>query len=619
MANAFPEAPNAQSSPLPGHFPFDPTTLRSNESAGDPTVQQRLEPAVDSSGQHPFETSSAASGQHPFETSSAASGQHPFGTSSAPSICEPVESAIDHSTDPSIVPLVEMPAPYEALSDGELHAKVRRLTAHSNIALADLLVHLGEVERRGIHRERACASLYTYLVYELRMSEDAAYRRAKAARIVREHPDLRDVIARGELHLTGLLMVAPYLGGERHAEVLARARFRTKREISRLVAELDPKAPVAPRIVPLAPALPRRARNIQEALAGYYRILPEGDRPADWIGPADAAAMSSCGSGRMATNDGGALRTAKDDAETKSVDGASGTAAANGASGTMAASCDTADDALTAAEEALAGAWDVRRGAPPDRPLNYEVRFTASQEYVDLLDEALGLLGGPRSASRLPDVQLRALRELVERLRKKKRGAASAPGRGSETKRETNDEPRPAPGRGSEAKRETNDEPRPAPARGSETESETNDAARPALEKRSDTERKRSDATRAETKQSSDDLSDAPRPAPERDQPADEWEVPRPEDDTAGTRYITAETRGLVWDRDGSRCAYVDERGRRCEETHWLEVHHRRAYAQGGSNADGNLELRCRAHNDLAAEHDFGRAHMDRMRDKNVE
>ena len=144
-------------------------------------------------------------------------------------------------------------ASFETLSDAELHVTVRRLTARSNIALADLLLHLGEVEARGVHRSRACASLYTYCIYELRMSEDVAFRRAKAARIVREHPDLRDVLARGELHLTGLLAIAPYLGGERHAEIVERARFRSKREIARLVAELDPKPPVAPQIVPLGP------------------------------------------------------------------------------------------------------------------------------------------------------------------------------------------------------------------------------------------------------------------------------------------------------------------------------------------------------------------------------
>src|SRR5690606_13307016 len=72
------------------------------------------------------------------------------------------------------------------VSDGELHLGTRRLVGRSNQILAALLAHLGEIEARGIHRERCCASLHTYLVYELRMSEDAAFRRARAARLCRE-------------------------------------------------------------------------------------------------------------------------------------------------------------------------------------------------------------------------------------------------------------------------------------------------------------------------------------------------------------------------------------------------------------------------------------------------
>lgn len=48
-----------------------------------------------------------------------------------------------------------------SISDDDLFVTVQRLTARSNVALADLLAHLGEVERRGMHRLRACASLYT--------------------------------------------------------------------------------------------------------------------------------------------------------------------------------------------------------------------------------------------------------------------------------------------------------------------------------------------------------------------------------------------------------------------------------------------------------------------------
>jgi hypothetical protein len=65
----------------------------------------------------------------------------------------------------------------EGLSDAELLTQTRTLVGRSNRLLAELLAHLGEVEARGIHRTRACSSLYTYCIYELRFSEDEAFRR----------------------------------------------------------------------------------------------------------------------------------------------------------------------------------------------------------------------------------------------------------------------------------------------------------------------------------------------------------------------------------------------------------------------------------------------------------
>src|SRR5919198_999682 len=140
------------------------------------------------------------------------------------------------------------------LSDAELLTQTRSLVGRSNRLLADLLAHLGEVEARGIHRTRACSSLYTYLIYELRFSEDEAFRRVAAARLVRRFPALRDAIAAGELHLTGLLMLGPHLTAENVVEVMARAKHRTKREIARLVRVLDPLPAVPACIEPLGPA-----------------------------------------------------------------------------------------------------------------------------------------------------------------------------------------------------------------------------------------------------------------------------------------------------------------------------------------------------------------------------
>src|SRR4051812_17386882 len=52
------------------------------------------------------------------------------------------------------------------LSDAELLASTRRVVGTSNKLFAALLLHLAEVEARGIHRTRACASLYTYCIYD---------------------------------------------------------------------------------------------------------------------------------------------------------------------------------------------------------------------------------------------------------------------------------------------------------------------------------------------------------------------------------------------------------------------------------------------------------------------
>ena len=78
-----------------------------------------------------------------------------------------------------------MESSLRSLSDDDLHAAVRRLTARSNVTLADLLAHLGEVEERGIHRARACATLYAYCQYELRTSRAALARRKAASSLMR--------------------------------------------------------------------------------------------------------------------------------------------------------------------------------------------------------------------------------------------------------------------------------------------------------------------------------------------------------------------------------------------------------------------------------------------------
>src|SRR5690606_38142676 len=58
-------------------------------------------------------------------------------------------------------------------------------------------------------------------------------------------------------------------------------------------------------------------------------------------------------------------------------------------------------------------------------------------------------------------------------------------------------------------------------------------------------------------------------------------------------RHVSAAIRREVWARDAGRCAYTDDRGRRCPGTGSLQLHHREAHAMGGPDSVDNLELRC--------------------------
>jgi hypothetical protein len=368
------------------------------------------------------------------------------------------------------------------LSNDELLSSTRGLVAGSNQLLAALLAHLAEVEARGIHRERACASLQTYCIYELRMSEDAAFRRARAARIARQFPVLLEQIAAGEIHLTAILMLGPHLTEANHREVLARARHRTKKEIAQLVRVLDPLPEVPARVEPLGPAarVPAAPKSATWAafvasLCPPVRELPPAERPRNW-----------------------------GDAPTNCIDPVA--------------------DAVADAVEPDVPISDTETSRLA--PQRYKVQFTVTQEYVDLLEQAKDLLSHAVPDRSIEEVHLRAMRALVAELKRRKYA-----------------------------------------------------------------------------------VTDKPRSQPSEPAGDDDPESPRQRG-----RGAAAAVRRAVWKRDGGRCTYVDETGQRCRETSCLELHHEQAYARGGPPTVENLSLRCRAHNALAAEQDFGREFMAQKR-----
>jgi hypothetical protein len=184
------------------------------------------------------------------------------------------------------------------------------------------------------------------------------------------------------------------------------------------------------------------------------------------------------------------------------------------------------------------------RNAPSlTAPQRYHVHFTASEEYVNLVERAKALLSHARPNAGLEELHLRAMRALVAELEKRKYAVNPA-----------------APASTHAEPRAQSDEPR------------------------------------------ADVPKEAHAPAPAASAASTATRDPRQR-----VRAIPAAIRRAVWSRDGGRCTYVDvTTGQRCAATHRLQLHHESAFARGGPHSTCNLTLRCAAHNALAAEVDFG-------------
>jgi 5-methylcytosine-specific restriction endonuclease McrA len=153
-----------------------------------------------------------------------------------------------------------------AVPDHVLLRDLASLVARDRATVPEMLLHLGEVDDRKLHLPAGHASLYSYCVAELRMSEDTAYKCIQAARAARKFPGILDRLEAGRLHLTAVVTLAPHLTCENAAELLEAGSQKTKSELEHLLAERFPK----------------------DDVSTVLRAIPES-RPAECTNPGGAA------------------------------------------------------------------------------------------------------------------------------------------------------------------------------------------------------------------------------------------------------------------------------------------------------------------------------------------
>jgi hypothetical protein len=111
------------------------------------------------------------------------------------------------------------------LSHEELLARVQRLVREDRALTARLLVHLGEIDARALYRDQAYGSMFDYAVNGLHLSESEAFVRIGAARLGRKFPIVLQMLARGELHLSAIKLLAPVLTTTTRESVLELPMF----------------------------------------------------------------------------------------------------------------------------------------------------------------------------------------------------------------------------------------------------------------------------------------------------------------------------------------------------------------------------------------------------------
>jgi 5-methylcytosine-specific restriction endonuclease McrA len=270
------------------------------------------------------------------------------------------------------------------LSDQALLRNVALLVARERTLSAILLAHLAEVDARKLYVPAGYSSMYAYCIHELRLSEDAAYKRIQAARAARRFPALFATMAEGRLHLAAVCLLAPHLTPENAESLMTAATHQRKADIEELLAQRFPRQEIETRVESLAPppALPLPSGRRMVAAPEAQRH----PRPAD-------PSVSAGASGR-----GG----------------------------------DVAELAPGQAATAQARIEPVPGQAPPPRltplaPERFALQVTIDQATRDKLRYAQALLGHQVQSRDVAQVLDRALDALIRQLEKSKFAATDRP------------------------------------------------------------------------------------------------------------------------------------------------------------------------------------------------
>jgi hypothetical protein len=125
-----------------------------------------------------------------------------------------------------------------SLSSNELQDRIVLLVKAEREVLADLLLHLAEMDRRRLYAEAGCSSLFAYCTEILEMASSSAQRRVVGARMLAMCPEIEGYLRDGRLNLSTVCALRKVIEDDR--EVPEWALGKSEEEIKWEVAAMYP-------------------------------------------------------------------------------------------------------------------------------------------------------------------------------------------------------------------------------------------------------------------------------------------------------------------------------------------------------------------------------------------
>jgi hypothetical protein len=171
------------------------------------------------------------------------------------------------------------------LDDQDLLTSARSLAELGRRTTAQLVAHLAEIERRGLHLAGAYESIFEYCRGGLSLSEGEAYNRMVGARAVRRFPVILDLLTAGSITLTTITVLEKHLQEDNHLELLHEAAGKRKSELLEIVARLQPQPDVktSVRREAMRPPVPTAFQPALGALPSVGTSPPPAKPPASTV------------------------------------------------------------------------------------------------------------------------------------------------------------------------------------------------------------------------------------------------------------------------------------------------------------------------------------------------